>query len=594
MELFFSSEEGAALADGDPRQVGERLFDALLKNQALSLYERSLDLLEGEDDASFRMELIFDPKDPQIAPLQALPWELLRQPGTPEFVALDRRRSIVRYLIVPSPVSAAVPPKKLRILAVAADPRLRGTRPLNLEGELQNLRSAVAGSERLELVELPHATIGALRQSLVEQEFHVLHFLGHGGRHEETGEQVLFFERELRQADPVSGADLMNKLAGFPRLRLVVLNACESGLSPEGSDDVPFNPLAGVAGSLVLGGMPAVIAMRKPVSDPAAISFSRVFYRRLASGDRIDAAVVEGRQEIHSRNRDDDEWATPMLFLRTATGELYPARDLPPEGSSRRGRRLAVAIAALLLLCGLAFAARREWIENRVKGLLAEGVAKVTSGNWAEAREFFAAARQLAPRSGEVAANLAATEEQLGDVQSAKDLYEEAVRRAPESADRLYDLGHFLNDHGNPAEAYSVLSKAVTWPAEAPRSAEAYAELARASLSQKLFARARAAITTALRLDPERAEYQRRRGEIELLADSPSTAIPPLEEALRHFPVGDLGRIETLALLVDAKDQIGDGEAACRYVSEVRILDTAGISPWAPKVDEIAARRQCR
>ncbi len=595
MALPFAAETAASLARDNSRRLGETLFEALFQGDTRSLFERSLDDLEAEAVGAFRLELIFDPNDPQIAVLQSLPWELLRKPGAPEFIALDRQRSIVRYLTVPRRISAAPQPKKLRILAVAAEPRLRAARPLDLEGELRDLRKVVEESPNLELIELQNATLSALRQALVEKECHVLHFLGHGGRHEPTGEQVLYFEGPLGAPDPVTGTDLMNKLAGFPRLRLVVLNACESGLVPEGSDEAPWNPLAGVASSLVLGGLPAVVAMRQPISDRAALAWSRGFYPRLAAGDSIDAAVVEGRHQIHSGDRNGSEWATPILFLRTATGELFPARDLPPEGAKaqRLGRRLLAALAALLLVSGLAVVGRREWVERRVERLVAQGAAQVTNRNWAEARGFFATARELAPRSAEIAANLAAADEQLGDVRSAEDLYREAARLAPESADRLFDLGHFLNDYGNPTEAYEVLSEAVTWPTEPPRNADVYAELARAALSRKLFTRARSAITTAQRLDPERAEYHRRRGEIELADGSPTASISPLQQALDRFPVGELGRIETLALLARAKDQLGDQQAACRFVDELRGLDTAGISPWAREVEAIADRNHC-
>jgi Tfp pilus assembly protein PilF len=282
------------------------------------------------------------------------------------------------------------------------------------------------------------------------------------------------------------------------------------------------------------------------------------------------------------------------LFLRTATGELYPARGLPPEGSSRLGRRLLAPLAAFLLFSSLALTGRREWSERRVKDLVTRGAAQVTSGNWPAARELFAEARQLAPRSAKIAADLAAAEEQLGDIRSAEDLYREAALHAPESADRMYDLGHFLNDHGSPTEAYAILSEAVSLPAEPPRNGEIYAELARAAMSRKLFGRARIAIATALRLDPERPEYHRRQGEIELLAGLPSKAIPPLAQALDRFAVGDLGRIETLALLAQAEDQIGEGASPCPFIGEFRQLDPTGLTPWAPELESIAARHRCR
>ena len=128
------------------RATGERLFSALFQGEVLRLYERSLDLLEGNPDARLRLEILLDPRDSRLAALQQLPWELLRQPGTPEALALSRRRPLVRYLAVPRPIYAARRPAVLRILAVGASPRNPSLQSLNLARELCNLREAVGAA----------------------------------------------------------------------------------------------------------------------------------------------------------------------------------------------------------------------------------------------------------------------------------------------------------------------------------------------------------------------------------------------------------------------------------------------------------------
>ena len=75
-------------------------------------------------------------------------------------------------------------------------------------------------------------------------------------------------------------------------------------------------PFSGVATALVRAGVPAVLAMQFPISDQAAIAFSREFYRRLASGDALETAVTEGRLLISRRDPESLEWATPVLYLR--------------------------------------------------------------------------------------------------------------------------------------------------------------------------------------------------------------------------------------------------------------------------------------
>src|SRR5262249_29854472 len=113
--------------------VGERLFQSLFQGEILRLYERNLDLLGADPEVGLRLELTFDPRDPNLRGVQALPWELLRQPGTPEFLALTRRLPVTRFLAVPRPVYAAPRPHTLRILAVAATVRHSSLPSLTLD-----------------------------------------------------------------------------------------------------------------------------------------------------------------------------------------------------------------------------------------------------------------------------------------------------------------------------------------------------------------------------------------------------------------------------------------------------------------------------
>ena len=575
-------------ADGQPEAIGERLFETLFQGDVLSLYERSVYHLAADPAAGLRIELTFDPSDPDLARIQALPWELLRQPRTPKFIVLDPQRPIVRYLLVPRPVFASAQPKTVRILAVGANPEDSRLRRLDLSRELANLREAIGMAAGLEVFTPAAPTLAALRQALLDRECHVLHFMGHGGA--TTSGMALFFETADRRAAPVSGVDLTNKLSGFPTLRLVVLNACNSAALPgEVSGERQFDAFAGVANSLVLGGMPAVIAMQRPISDQAAIAFSRMFYRQLAAGGPIDAAVTEGRQAVHSARPARLDWATPVLFMRTRTGELFPAQDIPAEHPARSqlARRLGVALLGLLLACGAALGAR-SW---RVERLVTDGAARFAHGQWPEARERFQAALALAPHSAEVLSDLAGSEEKLGDVRAAEEHYRAAVQWQPGSAEHLYNLGHFLNDRERHEEAYPFLLQAVT---SGPERVDAYGELARAAIRLGMLGRARVSLSTALALDPERPALYRLFGELELKAGDPRAAISYLNGARSRYPLGDLERVETTWLLIQAYDRLADESSACREISEFRRLDPPGVTGWAPSAEEVAARRHCR
>jgi Tfp pilus assembly protein PilF len=568
--------------DPSLESLGEQLFEAVFQGDILSLYKSSLDA-GANTGTGLRIELTLNPRHPDLAVIQSLPWELLRQPGTPKFLALNPGTPVTRFLKVPRPIPAASRPQTLRILAIASSPRDHELAPLDLDKELRNLRKAVGSAAQV--IEVP-PTLAALRQELRDHECHVLHFMGHGGSPMRHKESMLIFEDKDRKPDPVTGTELANMLAASSTLRLVVLNACESASvrkAAVGGGD--FSPFTGVANSLVLGDLPAVVAMQGPISDDSAITFSRIFYRQLATGEPIDAAVTEGRRAVYAEDRKSLEWATPVLFMRTPTGELYPEEDLwdHPREKKRAGRLAAVLLA--LLLVGGSGLALRNW---RVERLVTEGASLLEQRKGAEARERFQAAYRLKPSSAEILSNLAGAEESLGDLRAAEDHYREAVQTKPNSAVHLYNLGHFLNSRRNYDEAYRFLLQAVE---RDPQRAEAHAELAQAAAALGMLGRARVHLEAALHLDPEHPALYRRLGELELEAGNPQAALPRLNEALRRYPLGDLGRVETVWLLAQAHDRLG--HSPCQEIQEIRRLDPPGITPWTQKGEEIAARHGC-
>jgi outer membrane protein assembly factor BamB len=103
--------------------------------------------------------------------------------------------------------------------------------------------------------------------------------------------------------------------AGF---RLVVLNSCDTAHG--GGND-------GFASSAITlvdkGGLPAVLAMQYAISDAAAKVLASVFYKSLADGLPVDAAVTEARKAMSNDNPFSLEWATPVLIQRTPDGVLF-------------------------------------------------------------------------------------------------------------------------------------------------------------------------------------------------------------------------------------------------------------------------------
>jgi CHAT domain len=316
--------QAAAPADGGrpPLEIGTELFRTVFQGQVRTLLDKSRGKLEMSPDLGLRLKIKLDLGDADAGALADLPWELLCDGETEDFFALSRQTSLVRYLDVPRPSQPIPFTPPLRILAVGASPR--GLAALDLAQEVRRLEQLHSPASGVAVQFLANASTAAVREALARDTFHVLHFMGHGVFDGASGEGMLAFEGADHRLDRVSGKAFATKIKDVRSLGVIVLNACETARAGHQEGLAPFR---GVASALVLGGVPAVVAMQRPISDRAAISFSDAFYRHLSRGDSIDEALTEGRQAIHSAESDGFEWATPVLFLRIPEGNVFVAKS---------------------------------------------------------------------------------------------------------------------------------------------------------------------------------------------------------------------------------------------------------------------------
>ena len=313
---------GSVEGDGQPldvRAFGTQLYEAVFAGDVGRCLQRSLDAATGRG-AGLRISLRIDPR---LADLSDLPWEYLYSSDWQRYLALSGETPLVRYLEAPfaGQLQPVGPP--LVVLAVLSNPA--GVTPLAVEKEWSNLREAVAGfGERQVRLQRVAATWPALQARLRTGPAHVVHFIGHGFFDTSQNQGGLLFEDEAGQPVAVSAERFTVLLHGQSDLRLAFLNACEGAKS--GRSD----SFAGVAQQLVQQGLPAVVAMQFPVSDGAAITLSREFYRALADGYPVDAAVSEARKAVYGLG-DGVEWGTPVLFSRSDDNRLLEL----PRGDRR-------------------------------------------------------------------------------------------------------------------------------------------------------------------------------------------------------------------------------------------------------------------
>ena len=304
------------------QDVGRRLFDATFSGEVLSAYRTSM-AVASERGSSVQIALRL------TAPgLAALPWEALFDAEAG--VYLCRKEPLVRHVPAPhAPPALSIEPP-MRILGMISSPR--GLPALDVDGEKERLEEALRphlDSGRVELEWLDDVRWNAVHARLLEQKWHVLHFVGHGTYDVDTDEGVLVFVGRDGRADYVTASSLADLLdEAEPTPRLVVLNSCQSGAG--GTTDL----FSGTAAALAHSGIRAVAAMQFSISDTAAIEFARGFYTALAYGRGIDEAMRSGRIGILGLGHGTLEWVTPVLYLRGEDAQLFDVAPMPARAEA--------------------------------------------------------------------------------------------------------------------------------------------------------------------------------------------------------------------------------------------------------------------
>ncbi len=303
--------------DNRPEVIGKALYSALFRDKVQSLLDSSEGMIR-ETDRGLRIRLHIDLEGKGLAEVASLPWEFLYREDSRRFLNLSQSTPIIRSLDVLQPPKPLPFDPPLRILVVISNPT--GSAALDLDRERELIESSWGQMEGVDVHFVERPTTSALLEKLAEEDFHVLHFMGHGDFNRETGRGVLLLEDDTGGVEQVDASTMEVLLRDESTLRLVFLNACKTAMSAEGQS---LDPFAGVATSLIMAGIPAVVAMQFPISDTAAIKFAGTFYRRIMQGYPVDAAMAEARKAIRVAEPQSMEWATPVLFMRSRDGVLF-------------------------------------------------------------------------------------------------------------------------------------------------------------------------------------------------------------------------------------------------------------------------------
>ncbi|MBX7233992.1 MAG: CHAT domain-containing protein [Caldilineales bacterium] len=344
--LYQMREEEYTLKEATVIGVGTTLYDALFQGQVRKLFEAVyLRDVEPHPDTFLRLRLAIDEHAPEIA---ALPWEFLFWNGS--FLATHARILLTRQLL-------NLNYGAIKALAIEGKPRLLALIPrgsgLDTDGEEQAIR------EILSQAQIPFEVLKGrvFIQDVIEAlrapgpaPFNILHFIGHGKFEHQEGAPpralLRFNHPDLPDDGPAKTDEMwidqmqIRQVVESQRdhLRLVILNACE-GAEVAGEEQKQRGRMSGLGfvgmvPSLLMAGMPAVIAMQYEIRDDVAARFAASFYGALTSSawmGRVDIAVSLARGDCFTNFKGSDwrGFGTPVLHLHAHDGVIFTPKAAP-------------------------------------------------------------------------------------------------------------------------------------------------------------------------------------------------------------------------------------------------------------------------
>jgi hypothetical protein len=175
-----------------------------------------------------------------------------------------------------------------RVLVVTANPDGETGKALRLDREVRAITDAFdrnSNGMKVEIKNLPAATIDDFRRVFLHQDFDIIHFSGHADT------EGLSFLDPVGKEDILSYDALSDIVKRHTGIQAVVLNACHS------------------LESLTEAFAPLVIGMMDEIADEAAIAFSVGFYDAIAVGKTADQAFDEGTLSMRTRGFGSDHVA---------------------------------------------------------------------------------------------------------------------------------------------------------------------------------------------------------------------------------------------------------------------------------------------
>jgi tetratricopeptide (TPR) repeat protein len=346
------------------RNFGKELFSSVFAGEILGYYKSHI-----KDKEHIRLKLFLKKDEPELL---RIPWEFMFDGDN--FLSALPSISLLRVIEgVPSKTKEKIK-GKIRILAIVSSPLdLKPHMRLQVEREqmliLQAVDRAVAAN-RMEIEFEDEASLRNIQGRLDEEEYHIIHYTGHGVYSDQEDKGYLVLEDDSGNSREVDNETIANLLAGYPSLRLVVLSGCQTAKT---SGIEAFRDLST---PLLHKGIPAVISMQYSIADESAMNLAKKLYTEISEETPIDLALTRARKELFLNERAGAvDFATPVLY--TDNPDCLLIEEFQPqveEEAFRLKSAPAKNIVITLEQLGTQFIGRRRELRRIKEDFISRGI----------------------------------------------------------------------------------------------------------------------------------------------------------------------------------------------------------------------------
>lgn len=320
LKFFFSmmSSQDRKSWRGRAKRIGQDLEKDFLKADAQLL----ANLANARAQCQGRLHFVFrGSKDLLRLPLELLPGDITflagENPLARQITGLHNHKSSIDHSFWESGDT-------IRLLLIGSN-----TRPEipAVDQEIDTLSQLLPISFRsrgfnceIHTVPTAEATYDHIRSLLESNQYHIIHYAGHGFHVDDNPDEsgFVFWEKPNRQGKVLPmPIYVLAQLLQHSDTKFVFLSCC---VGAEGTSEafVRLNgqDFQGIMEGIVRTGIPAALGYRWNLLDEDAYEFSLAFYENLLDYLDLDLATFKARQTLNETKHYNETWVSPILVAQ--------------------------------------------------------------------------------------------------------------------------------------------------------------------------------------------------------------------------------------------------------------------------------------